>query len=34
MSKIKPILITALIAVVAVYVYNTYIAPKTGTPTA
>lgn len=34
MSKLKPILITALISILAVYVYNTFIAPKVGTPTA
>ena len=30
LSKIKPIAITALIAIVALWVYNQYIAPALG----
>ena len=33
-SKLKPILMTALIAVAAVYVYNTFMAPRFGLPSA
>lgn len=34
MAKLKPILITALISIAAVYVYNRWIAPRIGTPVA
>lgn len=34
MSKFKPILVTAVIAVLAVFIYNRFIAGKIGTPTA
>ena len=33
-SKIKPILITAVIAIAAVYVWNKFVAPKANLPTA
>lgn len=34
MSKLKPILVTAVIAIVAVVIYNKFIAGKFGTPSA
>jgi hypothetical protein len=34
MPSLKDIAIQALIAVAAVYLYNTFLAPKIGTPTA